>query len=485
MNASTTFITPRCFPLGRDTNIAAVSESFRFFRALLWFLGLGMMWLSFDRAPAQTARIHQFNQIQMLPDHAASLQLGGSPAPPFKSFFDVYLLEASPDLVNWAPLASLVRTNAATNALIYLDQASNAPPQRYYRMPTNFLITPFPAPTGPFHVGSFVRMLTDPSRTNRYNIKTNSSFMATFWYPAQSQTGQWPAAYMEGKLAKYYPFWGSMTNVAPSFVSQAFSEAPISANAATYPVVIYSHGLSDGLAGGGDSAGLRAENTETAVKLASYGYIVVAVDHSDCFASVFPDGAMVARGFSFDSVLDNAGSYLRSRFQDVQFVLGQLSQFSQTDPLLAGRLDLDHIGMMGWSFGGSTTAEFCRTNPLIKAVVLLDGYLDPVPNVINLGLQKPFLAMNSPNSGLAPNNVTMFNHSTNTAYVLQITGTQHGTFTDEAWTTSPSAVTRSAGQAKDACLVAFFNKIFKNQDDHLLDAPAKTYSNVVSFQKKP
>jgi predicted dienelactone hydrolase len=443
------------------------------------------MWLSLVRAPAQSASVHQFNQIQMLPDHTACLELGGKPAPPFRPYFDLYLLEASPDLVDWAPLASLLRTNASTNALIYVDQAASTLPQRFYRMPTNLLITPFPAPTGPFHVGSFVRMLTDSSRTNRYNIKTNSSFMATFWYPAQAEVGQWPAPYMEAKLANYYPFWGSMTNVAPSFVSQAFSEAPISTNAAAYPVVIYSHGLSDGLAAGGDSAGLRVDNTETAVELASYGYIVVAVDHIDCFASVFPDGNMVVRGFTFGNVLNNAGYYLRSRFQDVQFLLGQLSQFSQTDPLLAGRLDLDHIGMMGWSFGGSTTAEDSRTNQLIKAVVLLDGYLDPVPDVINLGLQKPFLAMNSPNSGLAPNNVMMFNHSTNTAYILQITGTQHGTFTDEAWTTSPNSVTRLAGQAKDACLVSFFNKILKNQDDHLLDAPAKTYSNVVSFQKKP
>ncbi len=443
------------------------------------------MCLSLARVPAHSAGVHLFNGIQVLPDHTVSLDLGGNPPTVFRLYFDVYLLEASPDLVNWAPLASLLRTNASANALIYTDPASSTLPERFYRMRTNLLITPFPTPTGPFQVGSSVRMLTDPSRTNRYNIKTNSSFMATFWYPAQPQAGQWPAAYMEGKLAGYRPFWGSLTNVAPSFVSQAFSEAPISTNASTYPVVIYSHGLSDGLAAGGDSAGLRADNTETAVKLASYGYIVVAVDHIDCFASVFPDGNMVVRGFTFGNVLNNAAYYLRSRFQDVQFVLGQLSQFSQTDPLLAGRLDLDHIGMMGWSFGGSTTAEYSRTNQLIKAVVLLDGYLDPVPDVINLGLQKPFLAMNSPNSGLAPNNVIMFNHSTNTAYILQITGTQHGTFTDEAWTTAPNSVTRLAGQAKDACLVSFFNKVFKNQDDHLLDAPAKTYSNVVSFQKKP
>ncbi len=98
---------------------------------------------------------------------------------------------------------------------------------------------------------------------------------------------------------------------------------------------------------------------------------------------------------------------LQSRLQDVHFLLGELSQLEQSDPLLANRLDLDHIGIMGWSFGGGTAAEACRTNGQIKAVGLLDAYLDPLPDLLSLGLQKPFLAMNSPSSGLAGSNLTM------------------------------------------------------------------------------
>lgn len=43
----------------------------------------------------------------------------------------------------------------------------------------------------------------------------------------------------------------------------------------------------------------------------------------------------------------------------------------------------------------------------------------------------------------------------------------------------------TAGLAMCACTVSFFSKLFKNQDDHLLDAPTNRLSNIVRFRKKP
>ena len=445
-----------------------------------------MMSFGLTPASAQTTNAHWFNCITALPDDTMCLDLGGCVGTQFRNYFDLYLVEASPDLVTWAPLTGLLRTNASTTPLLCVDGASANLSQRFYRMPTDVLATPFPnPPSGPFRVGTFAVQLTDPSRTNRYNIKTNSSFMATFWYPAQVGAGQLPGPYQDEKLASYRPYWSTLTNAVPYFISHTFPGASIAPGTDRYPVVLYTHGLADGLTEGGTAAGVRTENTAAAAELASQGYVVAAVDHTDCYGSVYPDGTRVLRGFPFGNVLGNPGPYLQNRFKDLDFVLGQLEQMNQTDPILANRLDLDHIGIMGWSFGGGTAAEACRTNNQIKAMVLLDAYLDPVPKVASLGVQKSFLAMNSPSSGLAPANQTLFNRATNNAYFLQIQNSAHETFTDQAWITQHTSATRWAGQAKNACLVSFFNKYLKNQDDHLLDAPSKTYSNIIAFQKKP
>src|SRR5262249_21903771 len=149
----------------------------------------------------------------------------------------------------------------------------------------------------------------------------NSSFMVTFWYPADS-AGQSRALYTDPKLASYRPYWASYTNVVPYFVSHAFTNAPIVDGTNPYPVIIYTHGLADGISQGGTGGGVRGENTSTAVELASYGYVVVALDHIDCYGSVFPDGTMVLRSgpFNFDG--------LASRLQDIQFVLGQINQLA-------------------------------------------------------------------------------------------------------------------------------------------------------------
>jgi predicted dienelactone hydrolase len=44
-------------------------------------------------------------------------------------------------------------------------------------------------PTGPYEVGRIDRLVTDPSRRNRYGDSTNGSFMVAVWYPAEPNAG--------------------------------------------------------------------------------------------------------------------------------------------------------------------------------------------------------------------------------------------------------------------------------------------------------
>src|SRR5947208_5152019 len=272
---------------------------------------------------AQTPLPHSFASITALPDQTMSLTLTGRVASALLPYFDIYPLEVSSDLVTWKPLTTLVRTNASTNALIYFDTEAAAFSTRFYRTFTNQLVTPLAKPSGPYPVGRVNRLVTDPSRTNHYTINSNSSFMLTISYPAQNTVGVLPDRYMELALANI----ASESNNAAQMFAFSILKAAIRTDEAAYPVVLYSHGWGS----------VRRRNTEMSEELASHGYIVAAMDHIDCFGSVFPDGRLV-RGVGWDTnyTEEVALRSLPDRVNDVVFVLDELTRFNRDDPLFVG-----------------------------------------------------------------------------------------------------------------------------------------------------
>src|SRR5262249_4645734 len=118
-------------------------------------ISLALMSFATIQATGQIANFHQFNGIHELPNHTVSLDLGGTVPSKFRSYFDLYLLEVSRDMTEWNPLASLLRTNASTDPLTYTDTDAGGLSQRFYRVSSNLLVTPFMQPTGPFAVGTF------------------------------------------------------------------------------------------------------------------------------------------------------------------------------------------------------------------------------------------------------------------------------------------------------------------------------------------
>lgn len=423
--------------------------------------------------PAQVPEPPRLGLISITPEGRPWLALEGSIATAFRSYFDLFRLESSFDLVRWEPLATVLRTNAATNAPRFLDESAAGSSHRFYRTAADTIRTPFLPPSGPHSVGTFSRVLTDASRTNRFGIRANSSFVATFWYAAQPAPGAAPAAYMDRPLATHRPYWGAYTNRVPDFVQMASLDAPVAATPSRFPVIIYTHGL-----GTAEGRGVRTENTEKILELTSHGFIVLAVDHTDAYGLVLPPDRLIVGGNAFSF------SFLNDRLKDIEFLLNYLEQLNAGDPAFRDRLDLDRIGIMGWSFGGGTAAEACRVQDRLKAAVLLDGYLGSMPTLLNRGLAKPLLTMLSPSSGLAADNTTLFNRSTHTAYQLSIRDASHEAFTDNAWIIGPSAATRRRAQAMNACLISFFNKHLKGMEDSLIDNPAVTHTDVISFRKK-
>jgi len=97
--------------------------------------------------------------------------------------------------------------------------------------------------------------------------------------------------------------------------------------AGNFPLIVVSHGY----------PGTRYIMSYLAENLASKGYVVVAIDHTE---------STVMDQNQFSSTLLN-------RPLDVYFVIDQMAAFSK-DPghFLYGKVDADHVGLIGYSMGG-------------------------------------------------------------------------------------------------------------------------------------
>lgn len=107
------------------------------------------------------------------------------------------------------------------------------------------------------------------------------------------------------------------------------------------PVIIVSHGL----------GGTREGYEYLARQWAANGYICVHLQHPGS-----DDSAWRGQRFPMQS-MRKAANYQNSvdRVRDVHFAIDQLETLNREDKNLKGRLDLEHIGMAGHSFGAQTT----------------------------------------------------------------------------------------------------------------------------------
>jgi dienelactone hydrolase len=416
---------------------------------------------------------HHFDGIAAFPDRTITLSLGGSVSNMFSlsgtisnqfmQMFDLYAVETSANLMDWTPLALVLRTNNDPHPLLFQDPNAVGLSQRFYRTFTNHLLTPFFKPSGPFAVGMVDRVMIDPARTNRYRYTpATNAFMVTFWYPADPPAaGILPAAMWDQRIAadtSIYSYAGYDTQwalIAPKLVGHRFRGVPLAVGTNKYPVVIGSHGL----------PAFRKLGSQDAEELASHGYVVVAIDHTDCWATEFPDGRYLAGNHSGD---------VPGRLKDMTFLLDELAVLNTGDPLLAGRLDLDRIGVSGGSMGGMVV-ETCRSDSRVKCALLYDAtnvQLNPA------GLQKPFLVALGESNYFYSQDQWLFSKATTNAVLLQIRGADHNTPCDIGWTAEiPQG--RSPTLAMDACRVWFFDTYLKGEAP-----PFPTNPEIYNVQRK-
>ena len=369
-----------------------------------------------------------------------------------------------------------------------------------FALATVFPVFRLPAPTGRYPVGTLTFTLIDSGRleaAGQDELRPRELPVQLF-YPAQSEP--------RGHRAFYMPR-AETTQLKPQ-VSLARVSAVVNAQLAShehnYPLLIYSPSW----------GGNRHENTNLMEDLASHGYIVACLDvPGETMATVFPNGRIVRTrndpwlDFSsqqqFERTRSVVNRHLGIRVADVRFVLDQLAWLDIQDSSgkFYQRIDLNRVGVLGFSFGGSTAAQACRLDPRFKAGANLDGF--------SFGLQSddeipcPFLIVGSggatqtpaslsslpltPYDKMCANDEARADKSIQFygGYILNVRGAAHTNFTDQPlycrlrrYSGAGSIDPKRAMFITRTYVRTFFDRELRALPETLLDGPSSLFPEV-------
>ncbi len=364
---------------------------------------------------------------------------------------------------------------------------------------------PFAPPTGPHAIGMTERLWTDADRPERFTRDPDDarSVAVRIWYPTRAG-GEGGAMYI-ADMAEFGDGqdFDSVAHVRTNAIQDA---APA---AGPFPVLVYNHG-------GGWT---RFTSTFTTEELASHGYVVVSVGHNGFNKTQFlPDGSsVVADTLKFPEANPGGDLYEDAMtgwafldehvfpewVADAAFAIDRLEVLNAGDGPFAGTMDLERIGMYGWSFGGATAIEMSAVDERVKAAIDHDGQLFGVAPA--QGTARPFMLMHG---GVQPetppfedpDSVAAYNAaierlmgavrdtdarlkaaSTGDWYDVTIAGTNHGSFSDLVLFipgSSPHIEPARGHEIVNALTVAFFDRYLKGAESPLLDDPGAVFDEV-------
>jgi predicted dienelactone hydrolase len=234
----------------------------------------------------------------------------------------------------------------------------------------------------------------------------------------------------------------------------------------SYPVILFSHGL----------GGTRMNYRYLGKQWASQGFISVHLQHIGSDDSAWRGQARPMEALRQAANYENA----LARAVDVKFAIDQLEKLN-SEGEWRGRLDLNHIGMSGHSFGGQTTflvggqtmARRSFADPRIKAIIPMSP---AVPELGDLdlayqGVKVPTFVMtgtedNSPiGSTQAGDRRKPFDHlpADTSGYLLIFNGGDHMVFSGR-----PRAVEKKTDAVFQRFIristTAFWDSYLKNDD---------------------
>src|SRR5580698_914399 len=215
----------------------------------------------------------------------------------------------------------------------------------------------------------------------------NRELMVYVWYPAQPTghppTGEYvPGARLldsnAGAKAAAQEMFGARWPqiVSGSIASHAVDNAVPVTHAGKFPVVLFSHGITD----------TTFSYTAQIENFVSHGYVVVAIEHTDAAGVVlFPDHHIRLQREvpapppvpkdPLQAMIASAQSGTETGAEDLRFVLNELQQGTIPE---AQVMDFSQVAAVGHSYGGTLTARACQLESRIRACISEDGEVNPV-----------------------------------------------------------------------------------------------------------
>jgi predicted dienelactone hydrolase len=339
-----------------------------------------------------------------------------------------------------------------------------------------------PEPTGPYAVGRTSRAWIDGSRPEVLTETAEDlrEVPVEIWYPAEPGTGT-PTGYFPD-LEQVAPGLAASGEVSPVEVfglrfirSHELRDARLAEAAASYPVVLLSPG-------NGTNVEFYAA---LAGELASHGYIVVGLNHPYDVAAVALQDGSVAQftdgPFALELRQEWVAGRIAERTADARFVLDQLAALNAgSDPLFAGRLDLNQVGIMGHSLGGISAAQACLSDPRLHACLNLDGQQQGGPFSTSADPEppdQPFMYITK-EEVLHPAIRAVFEAAPSPSYRVVVRGASHDHFTDgplliPSLLPLPNAADRILALTRGYTL-AFFEQALRQRPSALLEKPTQS-----------
>lgn len=366
-----------------------------------------------------------------------------------------------------------------------------------------------PKPTGFYPTGTAIFQLTDSTRKDFISKEPDRfrEIMIQVWYPAKSVNKTQTAPYIPDsrllqvmKEEKYLNVDENTLDAWKSIRTNSVLDAPLSNKQSKFPLLLLSPGR-------GSS---RSNYTMLAEELASYGYIVVCIDHPYTAVTTLPDGRVISS--KQDARSTNASNEIikelvQDASKDASFILNQLSSNGRSNPTkkFYKYIDRKRIGMLGHSLGGITAFEVCRTDNRFKACANLDAIFpgkdltgevktpsliirsNPVYSDEDLAKRrlsreqwdKTFQGFKALFESMLPKQKNV------PGYIVMIKGTEHISFNDAPFV-MPSKIISKAGHIDYSrgfmimshYIRSFFDKHLKSEGRNVLDEINSPYSEV-------